>query len=97
MNFSLSRMNGWNAFIGTVTVAVALQGCTSPCSPMVEHKPVPVVDGAVKVRELRKQIRERDKRIEELESQLEALKLIDQDSVKLKPPIKPPTTLEPIE
>jgi TolA-binding protein len=99
MNFSSSRRNSWNALIGTVTVAVAIQGCTSPRSPVVEleQKTVPVVDGSVKVRELRKQIRERDKRIEELESQLEVLKLIDQDSKNQKTLLRPPTTLEPLE
>ncbi|MBK9305936.1 MAG: hypothetical protein IPM58_02340 [Nitrospira sp.] len=97
MNLNLSNMNGWNALSGTVMVALALQGCTAPPSTMVERKPVPIVDLSDKVRELRKQIRERDQRIEELESQLEALKLIDQDSIKQKIPIRPPTTLTPLE
>ncbi|MGE0642168.1 MAG: hypothetical protein AB7P24_00715 [Nitrospira sp.] len=89
--------NRWNALLGTVSVALVIQGCASPPSPTVESKPVPVVDRSVKARELRKQIRERDRRIEELESQLEALKLIDQDSKKQKIPIRPPTTLKPLE
>jgi TolA-binding protein len=97
MNLSLSSMSSWNALSGAVTVAIVLQGCTSPSTTTVEQKPVPVVDRSAEVRELRKQIRERDQRIEKLESQLEALKLIDQDSEKQKPPFKPPTTLRPLE
>ncbi len=97
MNVSLSSMNRWNALSGAVTVIIALQGCTSPPSTTVEKKPVPVVESSTKVRELRKQIRERDQRIEELESQLEALKLIDQDSINQKTLLKPPTTLHSLE
>jgi hypothetical protein len=78
-------------------MSILLQACAIAPSPSVEQKPNPVVDQSAKLRDLRKQIRERDRRIEELESQLEALKLIDQDSVKQKTPLKPPTTLEPLE
>lgn len=90
-------MNSWSAWSGAVSVALALQGCTSPPPTPVEQKPVPVVDRSAEVRELRKQIRERDQRIEELESQLEALKLIDRDSKNQKTLLRPPTTLQPLE
>jgi hypothetical protein len=97
MQLSRSRMKSWNVLGGAVTVAIALQGCTSPPPASVDQKPVPVVDRSAKVRELRKQIRERDQRIEELEAQLEALKLIDQDSIHQKPQLRPPSTLQPME
>jgi hypothetical protein len=97
MQLSRSRMKSWNVLGGAVTVAIALQGCTAPPPTSVDQKPVPVVDRSTKVRELRKQIRERDQRIQELEAQLEALKLIDQDSIHQKPLLRPPSTLQPLE
>jgi TolA-binding protein len=97
MNEKISCRKNWSALGGAVMMSILLQACAIASSPSVEQKPNPVVDQSAKLRELRKQIRERDRRIEELESQLEALKLIDQDSVKQKTPLKPPATLEPLE
>jgi len=97
MNLKLwHRMNG-SLLTRAVVISVVVRGCAIAPPPPVEREPNPVVDQSAKVRDLRKQIRERDRRIEELESQLEALKLIDQDSVKQKTPLKPPTTLKPLE
>ena len=44
-----------------------------------------------------KRIEEQDKRIQELESQLDALKLIDEDRENRRKPLRPPTTVEPIQ
>jgi hypothetical protein len=44
-----------------------------------------------------KRIEEQDKRIQELESQLDTLKLIDEDREKQRKPLRPPTTVEPIQ
>lgn len=96
MNLGQPIQSRWTVLTGAATVALALQGCTSP-HPPVEQQPVPIVDRSTKVRDLQKQIRERDQRIEELTSQLEALKMIDLDPEKQKPLLKPPTTLRPLE
>lgn len=94
MNISLSTRKSWNTLGSAVTMSVVLQACAAAPPSPIEETPNPVVDQSAKMRDLRKQIRERDERIKELESQLEALKLIDQDSVKQKTPLRPPTTLE---
>ena len=39
----------------------------------------------------------KDKRIQELESQIEALRLIDQDREMQRKPVRPPTTVEPLQ
>lgn len=82
-------MNG-RTLTRAVMMSLVLQACAIAPPPSVAQKPTLVVDQSAKVRDLRKQIRERERRIQELESQLEALKLIDQDSVKQKTPRKPP-------
>lgn len=94
---SLLRGRILNSLIGAVLWPVVLSACRTAPSASVEHKSDPAVDVSGKVQSLQKQIQERDKRIEELESQLDALKLIDQDLEKQRRPIRPPTTLEPIQ
>ena len=87
---------------GAVLVCVALQACGTPRVTKVEHKSDPEISG--RVQSLQKQIQDRDKRIEEqdkriqdLESQLDALKLIDEDRENRRKPLRPPTTVEPIQ
>jgi predicted RNase H-like nuclease (RuvC/YqgF family) len=80
-----------------VIVAITLSACgTAPTLP-VEGKTDPVVEVSRIVQSLQRQIRERDKRIKELESQLNDLKLIEQDFVQRRKPIRSPATLTPIE
>ena len=83
-------------------VCVALNACAAPPATKVEHKRDPELSG--KVQSLHKQIQERDRRIEEqdkriqdLESQLDALKLIDEDRENKRKPLRPPTTVDPIQ
>ncbi len=83
--------------IGAVILSVALSACGSAPTAMVQPKSDPAVDMSAKVQSLQKQIQERDKRIEELESQLNALKLIDQESEKQRKPLRPPTSVEPVQ
>ena len=88
--------------MGALIVSVALNGCGTTPASKVEHKSDGELSG--KVQSLQKQIQERDKRVEEqdkriqeLESQIEALKLIDQDRENQRKPIRPPTTVGPIQ
>ena len=101
---SLLRPTIRTSLIGTVVFSAALSACGTATPTKVEHKSDPHVDLSGKVQSLQKQVQERDKRIEEqdkriqeLESQLDALKLIDQDHEKQRKPLRPPTTVEPIQ
>lgn len=93
----LLRRNIMSSLMGAVILPVALSACRTAPATSVENKSDPAVDVSSKVQALEREIRERDKRIEELEGQLEALKLIEQDLEKQRKPIRPPTTLEPIQ
>lgn len=97
MNRELSYRKSWSVLGKAVTMSIVLHACAIAPPAPVDQKRHPVVEESAKVRNLQQQIRERDKRIEELESQLEALKLIDQDSMRQKTPLRPPTMLEPLE
>lgn len=88
--------------VGALVITVTLNACGTPPPAKVEHKPDRDMSG--KVQSLQKQIQERDKRIEEqdkriqdLESQLDALKLIDEERETQRKPLRPPTTVEPIQ
>jgi septal ring factor EnvC (AmiA/AmiB activator) len=98
----VSRSNILTNVIGAVVMSVVVNACGTPPPTKVEHKSDPDVTG--KVQSLQKQIHERDKRIEEqdkriqeLESQLDALKLIDEDRENQRKPVRPPSTVEPIQ
>ena len=94
---TLSHIKIMIGLIGAVIFPVALSACGTAPATTVEPKREPAVDTSGKVQALQRQIQERDKRIEELESQLEALKVIDQDHEKQRKPLRPPTTIEPIQ
>ena len=94
---ALSHIKIMIGVIGTVIWSVALSACGTAPATTVEPKREPAVDLSGKVQSLQRQIQERDKRIEELESQLDALKVIDQDHEKQRKPLRPPTTVEPIQ
>lgn len=88
--------------MGALTVSVVLTACAVTPAAKLEHKGDPEMSG--KMQSLQKQIQERDKRIEEqdkriqdLESQLDALKLIDEDRQNKRKPLRPPTTVEPVQ
>jgi septal ring factor EnvC (AmiA/AmiB activator) len=88
--------------MGALAISVALNACGAPPVTKVEHKGDRDMSG--KVQSLQKQIQERDKRIEEqdkriqdLESQLDALKLIDEERETQRKPVRPPTTVEPMQ
>jgi hypothetical protein len=88
--------------MGAVMLSVALNACGIAPAAKVEHKSDPDMSGRVQslqkqMQERDKRIEEQDKRIQELESQLEALKLIDQDRENQRKPLRPPTTVEPIQ
>ena len=85
-----------------VIVSAVLNACGTPPATKVEPKSDPDMSG--RVQSLQKQIQDRDKRIEEqdkriqeLESQIEALKVIDQDRERQRKPVRPPSTVEPIQ
>ena len=88
--------------MGALLVCVALHACGVTPATKVEHRSDPEMSG--RVQSLQKQIQDRDKRIEEqdkriqeLELQLDALKLIDEAHEKQRKPLRPPTTIEPIQ
>ena len=90
------------SIMGALLACFALTACGVTPASKVEHKSDPEVSG--RVQSLQKQIQERDKRIEEqdkrihdLESQLDALKLIDEDRENQRKPLRPPTTVEPVQ
>ena len=88
--------------MGAVIVSLALNACGTTPSNKVESKSDPDMSGRVQalqkqLQEREKRIEEQDKRIQELESQMEALKLIEQDREKQRKPLRPPTTVEPIQ
>jgi TolA-binding protein len=86
-----------SSLIGAAILPAALNACGTTPATSVEQKSDPPADVSGKVQSLQRQIRERDKRIEELESQLEALRLIEQDRENQRKPIRPPTTIEPLQ
>jgi len=94
---TLSQIKIRLGVIGAVILSVALSACGTAPATTVEPKREPAVDMSGKVQSLQRQIQERDKRIEELESQLDALKVIDQDHEKQRKPLRPLTTIEPIQ
>ena len=97
----------FNVIGGVITAAmfsVVLSACRTASIPAAEPKSDPPVDLSGKVYSLQRQLQERDKiieergkRIDELEAQLDALKLIDEDREKHRKPLRPPTTLEPVQ
>ena len=94
---TLSHIKNMIGVIGAVILSIALSACRTAPATTAEPKREPAVDMSGKVQALQRQIQERDKRIEELESQLDALKVIDQDHEKQRKPVRPPTTIEPIQ
>jgi len=96
-SMTLSHIKIRLGVIGAVILSVALSACGTAPATTVEPKREPAVDMSGKVQSLQRQIQERDKRIEELESQLDALKVIDQDHEKQRKPLRPLTTIEPIQ
>ena len=90
-----SELKSIGSGMGVLLVCVALHGCAVPPAPKVEHKSDPEMSG--RVQSLQKQIQDRDKRIQELETQLDALKLIDEEREKQRKPLRPPTTIQPLQ
>lgn len=87
----------WISLGGVLLWAIALAACgTLPATSADKKSDPAAVDSSV-VQSLQRQIRERDKRIAELESQLDAFKVIEQSTEKLRKPIRPPATLTPLE
>jgi hypothetical protein len=82
---------------GGLLCAIALSACgTLPATSADKTRDPAAVDSVV-VRFLQRQISEREKRIAELEAQLDALKVINQSTEKLRKPIRPPATLTPVD
>jgi hypothetical protein len=100
----LWRFKNIVGLISAVIFSIALSACHTAPAPAIEPKSDVHVDLSGKVHSLQRQIQERDKmieerdkRIDELESQLDALKLIDEDREKQRKPLRPPSTLDPVQ
>ena len=94
---SMMRKRAWSSLGGSLFLAVILGSCgTLPTTSADKTSDPDAVDSGV-VQSLQRQIREREKRIAELEAQLDALKMIDQSTEKLRKPIRPPATLTPVD
>jgi hypothetical protein len=91
------RKRAWSSLGGSLLLAMILGSCgTLPTTSADKTSDPAAVDSSV-VQSLQRQIREREKRIAELEAQLDALKVIDQSTEKLRKPIRPPATLTPVD
>lgn len=91
------RKRAWSSLGGSLFLAIILGSCgTLPTTSADKTSDPAAVDSGV-VQSLQRQIREREKRIAELEAQLDALKVIDQSTEKLRKPIRPPATLTPVD
>ena len=91
------RKRTWSSLGGSLFLAIILGSCgTLPTTSADKTSDPAAVDSGV-VQSLQRQIREREKRIAELEAQLDALKVIDQSTEKLRKPIRPPATLTPVD
>lgn len=91
------RKRAWSSLGGSLFLAIILGSCgTLPTTSADKTSDPAGVDSGV-VQSLQRQIREREKRIAELEAQLDALKVIDQSTEKLRKPIRPPATLTPVD
>lgn len=94
---SMMRKRAWSRLGGSLFLAIILGSCgTLPTTSADKTSDPAAVDSGV-VQSLQRQIREREKRIAELEAQLDALKVIDQSTEKLRKPIRPPATLTPVD
>jgi hypothetical protein len=94
---SVIRERAWSSLGGSLLWAIVLSSCGTLPTTSVDKKSDPAAVDSSVVQSLQRQIREREKRIAELEAQLDALKVIDQSTEKLRKPIRPPATLTPIE
>jgi len=91
------RKRAWSSLGGSLFLVIILGSCgTLPTTSADKTSDPAAVDSSV-VQSLQRQIREREKRIAELEAQLDALKVIDQSTEKLRKPIRPPATLTPVD
>lgn len=91
------RKRVWSSLGGSLFLAIILGSCgTLPTTSADKTSDPAAVDSGV-VRFLQRQISEREKRIAELEAQLDALKVINQSTEKLRKPIRPPATLTPVD
>lgn len=94
---SMMRKSAWSRLGGSLFLAIILGSCgTLPTTSADKTSDPDAFDSGV-VQSLQRQIREREKRIAELEAQLDALKMIDQSTEKLRKPIRPPATLTPVD
>jgi hypothetical protein len=94
---SVIGRRAWISLGGSLCLAIALGSCgTLSVSSPDKKSGRTAVDASV-VQSLQRQIKDREKRIAELEAQLDALKVIDQSTEKLRKPIRPPATLPPVD
>jgi septal ring factor EnvC (AmiA/AmiB activator) len=99
---AMSRLNIIGSVMAAVMVSAVLNACVTPPATKVDQKSDSDLSGRVQalqkqIQEREKRIEEQDKRIQELESQIEALRLIDQDREMQRKPVRPPTTVEPLQ
>ena len=87
----------WISLGGGLLCAIVLSACGTLPATSVDKKSDPAAVNSSVVQSLQRQISEREKRIVELEAQLDALKVIDQSTEKLRKPIRPPATLTPVD
>ena len=94
---SVMCRRNWSSLGGSLLLAITLCACGTLPAPSGLKTSAPATVDADLVQSLQRQIREREKRIAELESQLDALKVIDQSTEKLRKPIRPPAPLTPVD
>jgi hypothetical protein len=94
---SMMRKRAWSRLGGSLFLAIILGSCGTLHTTSADKTSDPAAVDSGVVQSLQRQIREREKRIAELEAQLDALKVIDQSTEKLRKPIRPPATLTPVD